>query len=1042
MMNTLATLMPWLVALLCLGGLVLRGAGRRPMVLLFASLPWLALLLSAAGDAEWFDVPWLRLGMPQLAFPACLTGTVAALHLLRPRGNPSPRRRVLLELTWGAALSSLALAAMRPELGMALDRVTLLLLVDRSRSMEMVADPDARLAAEQRLATQSMRAEDLLGVLAFGATAALEEPPHPRQELPPPQHAPLSREATDLEAALRRGLAELPPDSAARLVVFSDGVATRGDALAAAAAARASGVPIDTIALDRRPMDNLRVEEVTAPGTATRDEPFELRIVASATRAMGASLRVSEDGETVSEGTLELNSGQSVLRLRQNAGKPGFHRWDVELAALDPTLDPLTQDNRASTFLRTRGQALALVLEDPPGAGRATAEALRASGLLVDVKGPLGSPADLGQLAAYDLVVVAGLSADAFTPEQLTDLNSFTSAVGGGLLLMGSPRAFGPGGWARTPVEEVSPVSFDLKQERRRGSLAEVILIDYSGSMSARAGSHTKLELANEAAARSAAVLGAGDELGVAHVDTEVRWTVPLQAVTAPAALANTIRGVAPGGGGILVDLALRNGYQALAQRSANLRHVLLFADGSDAEERTHAPALVASAAAAGVTTSVVSLGRGPDSAALEKLSRVGGGRFYLVEDATRLPAIFAQETVIATRSAIHEGPFNASAAAPSPLLRNVDLAQAPALGGYVITVPKPRAEVLATALEGDPLLAQWSVGLGRVAVFASDYGAAWGGAWSTWPSATTLFGQLGRALMRRDDDADLRLVTEVAGGVLRLRASAIDDQGRAESFLRLTAHIAGPDGFSWKGALQATGTGQYETAVTLERPGAYVVTAVEDGDGGRSVMAGVVASNLDELRPAPTDRKLLQELSELTGGKVRDTLAGVFAERPTPRRSFRDFTAWLALSGALSLLFGVGARRLSAPELPARARAWLRAARQRLQRERRAQVAVAGPSTAEVLLRARTARRSNPVSPDVSRGGTAPQPPPATPAPVVPQPAARVAGSALGAPPRPAPAATVQRPAAAPTPGPEGTQAAKSTAELLLERRRQRQRP
>jgi len=206
--------------------------------------------------------------------------------------------------------------------------------------------------------------------------------------------------------------------------------------------------------------------------------------------------------------------------------------------------------------------------------------------------------------------------------------------------------------------------------------------------------------------------------------------------------------------------------------------------------------------------------------------------------------------------------------------------------------------------------------------------------------------------------------------------------------------------------------------------------------------MAGVVASNLDELRPAPTDRKLLQELSELTGGKVRDTLAGVFAERPTPRRSFRDFTAWLALSGALSLLFGVGARRLSAPELPARARAWLRAARQRLQRERRAQVAVAGPSTAEVLLRARTARRSNPVSPDVSRGGTAPQPPPATPAPVVPQPAARVAGSALGAPPRPAPAATVQRPAAAPTPGPEGTQAAKSTAELLLERRRQRQRP
>ena len=42
--------------------------------------------------------------------------------------------------------------------------------------------------------------------------------------------------------------------------------------------------------------------------------------------------------------------------------------------------------------------------------------------------------------------------------------------LGGGLLLMGGEHSLGPGGFGKTPIEDVSPVSFDLKQERRRAS--------------------------------------------------------------------------------------------------------------------------------------------------------------------------------------------------------------------------------------------------------------------------------------------------------------------------------------------------------------------------------------------------------------------------------------------------------------------------------------------------------------------------------------------------------------------------------------------
>src|SRR5262249_51230397 len=164
---------------------------------------------------------------------------------------------------------------------------------------------------------------------------------------------------------------------------------------------------------------------------------------------------------------------------------------------------------------------------------------------------------------------------------------------------------------------------------------------------------HTKLELANEAAARSAALLGPGDLLGVEHVDTIVHWSVPLGPVADKAAIDKAIRGVGVGGGGIYVDITLDAGYAALDGERVNLKHMLLFADGSDAEQMNGCEPKVADAYRRGITTSVVALGNGSDVPGLEKLSRLGYGRFYLIEDATRLPAVFAQETILAARSAL-----------------------------------------------------------------------------------------------------------------------------------------------------------------------------------------------------------------------------------------------------------------------------------------------------------------------------------------------------------------------------------------------------
>lgn len=848
---------------------------------------------------------------------------LAALSVLAPmgiliarvrRGRTSGGRDTAVKALVGVAALTAALAAADPHFGSALDRMALIVAVDRSRSTDLVPDALARTAGEVTAAALGMRPEDLIAVVAFGSDAALEEPLRARADPRPPQRAFVGRDATDLAAGIRRALAEAPADAATRIVVVSDGAATRGDTTGAALAATLAGIPVDVVPLEPRAVPNVRVEAVRAPTTADAGETLDLRVTTHSTSDAEVRVELSLDGEIRRTGTQRIHSGEDVFWLREQTTEAGLHRYEVRLSAASGAEDALPDDNQGTAFVQVLGRSRALVLEGDPGGADALRGALSAAAFDVDVASATQAPTSVDALARYDLVVLSDVPAHDFSADQLVDFGAHVERLGGGLLLLGGDRSLGPGGYARTPVEDVSPVSFEIRNERRRARLSEVIAIDYSGSMAAAAGGRTKLELANEAAARSASLLGSTDRLGVAHVDTAVRWTVPLSPVQDSVAIGRKIRAVGPGGGGIYVDLTLEATYAALEREAAELKHLLLFADGGDAEERERAPALADRALARGITTSVVALGRGHDVAGLEALSRRGKGRFYLIEDAGRLPAVFAQETTIAAGNSIEEVDFRPTPGAPIPATRGIDFAEAPPLHGYVVTQPKPRAEVALRAPQGDPLLATWSVGVGRSAAFTSDFKGRWGAAWTHWPSAPRLFAQLGRHLARGARDALVELESSARGGALLVRASAVRDDGAADSTRTLAARISGPGGFARTVPLSPEGPGSYAATVPLSRAGAYV-TAVTDET--TSVLVGTTSAVLplgEELEPRGADPGELRRVARVTGGRVRTGLAGIFEDRPEPRRAFRSILPLLMLASALSLVGSAGARRLSFP--------------------------------------------------------------------------------------------------------------------------------
>ncbi len=54
---------------------------------------------------------------------------------------------------------------------------------------------------------------------------------------------------------------------------------------------------------------------------------------------------------------------------------------------------------------------------------------------------------------------------------------------GGDLVVVGSDSAYGPGGYARTPLEDMLPVRMDLRGKSVSVSVALMLVVDVPGSM-------------------------------------------------------------------------------------------------------------------------------------------------------------------------------------------------------------------------------------------------------------------------------------------------------------------------------------------------------------------------------------------------------------------------------------------------------------------------------------------------------------------------------------------------------------------------------
>jgi len=845
-------------------------------------------------------------------------------------------------------------------------------------------------------ACKQMHKGDSAAVVVFGSDAYIELPASAVPSVARIYSTP-SRDYTDLSSALRLALATFPPKAGRQIVLLSDGNENLGSAIDQAAMAKASGVPIQVVPLRAEIASEVLLEHAVLPTEAKQGEPFELKIVASATTPASGRLRVFRNGQYLGSQQVSLLPGKSLLTVTQSVQEPGFYTYE---ALLEAGPDTLSENNRALAFVRVQGKPRVLLLAGVPEQARPLERALTGHDISATLRGLSGIPTSLSEWRSWDAVVFADVPAVSMDPQQMVMIQSYVRDLGGGFAMLGGEEGFGAGGYFRTPVEQTLPVDMSIRKQKVFPSLAVVLVMDTSGSSGMPIGGVEMIRLEAESAVQVVDTMQSIDQIGVVVSGEGVDIISPIRYARDKQSLMNDLRSMRPGGGGIYCRPSMEAAYQMMKGVEARTRHIIMLADGSDCDEQNGCDQVAALMKREKMTFSTVSFGLGPHTAFLQHIAETGGGKSYVATRASDLPRIFTKDAMLASKSLIVEEPFRPKADPSAEVLRGLDLDSMPPLLGYVATTPKSLAAVPMETHRDDPLLATWRYGLGRSVAFTSDAQARWAAHWLGWPGYGKFWAQAVRWMLARERPTGWNVTADESRGAGTITVEAVDARGEFVNFLDLEARLVGPSLKPQTLPLEQTAPGRYSAQFPVREVGAYLATVSQRGStAGSSATTGLVVPYPPEYRDLRPNEYLLSQVAQTTEGSLDPAPESIYGAARKAARFPQEIWSLLLLLAALVWPLDVAARRLivgtrQVVAAAARVRAgagrqWARltgAGRpqpvrdpvlQRLLRSSHGRKAQAGqPPSQEPSARPPLEAAPPPVA-DLSAGSSRPQPPP-----------------------------------------------------------------
>jgi Mg-chelatase subunit ChlD len=783
----------------------------------------------------------------------------------------------------------IATALARPSVTSYERRICTVFVVDVSDSVS-----DDQLKAARRLIDRawSARGENEVRLVTFAASPVAVPIPEDAKRVPKlARHkGRRAREHSDPQAAIQHAYGLFPPNKLKRIVLLSDGNETDGDLLAESYKAASRGVPVHVQRLPERKQKEVLVRTLSLPREVRMGAPFDLvaEIYSTHREKVGLTLYKDEfinglDGHK----KVELKPGYNEVRFKSRVREAGYVAFRLVMGGVKR--DTWRSNNQASAILAVEGRPRVLYVEGEPTYAGFLKQALEAERIDVEVRGPYGIPASVNQLQKFDLLLVSDVPAMYVGLGHMAAIHAYVRDLGGGFIMAGGQNSFGAGGYYGTRIEKILPVRFDTEKKRDQPSLAMVLAIDRSGSMSG-----PKLELAKDAAKATTELLGSSDLIGVVAFDSSAMVLVRLQRAANRLRILNDISRLRSGGG-TSIRPALQEAYNQLQGATAKVKHVILLSDGQSSYSGI--PALVDEMAQNRITVSAVGVGGGADRTLLQMIAERGNGRFYHTDDANNIPKIFTKETTQVARSALVEEAVMVRVLKNANVLRGINWGSAPYLRGYVSTKPKPLSETLLVSDYGEPILAIWRVGLGKTAAFTSDVKNRWAVEWLRWQGYSQFWSQLVREVMRHRIQRSFDMKAKIHHGQVKVTVDAIDRSDHFINGLDSSLTLINPriPGAKQTIHLHQRAAGRYEATLPLKRYGSFLLRATHKVNG-KTVARSLTSLSVPypkEYTDLVQNQDLLARAARVSGGKVDPKVGAIFDPGKERIRYHRELWSW-----------------------------------------------------------------------------------------------------------------------------------------------------
>ena len=844
-----------------------------------------------------------------LLHPIWLLLLIPLIISLRMWKPPSP----LLGILRLAMLSLILLAMCGLAVKLPSRAGTVVVVADRSQSMP--PDSEAKQKEAIDLIQGAMGNNVNLAVLSFGRDAAIEQSPQSGKFAGFVNE--VHGDASDLNGAIEKAMALIPRGAPGKLLMLSDGRWTGKDPSGVAAQAAARNIALDYRPMQRNSTNDVAISHIDAPEVVTPGESFMLAVWVRAPVPSEVSFELLRGNQRLAVGTRQVPSGLSRLVFRDKAIRPGTHQYTVRITGTEA--DPVPENNSAKILVGIEGPRPILHITTAADSG--LARLLQVGGLDVKTASPSAYHWSLDELSGYSAVLVENVLADEIGLHGMENLAVWVKETGAGFMMTGGKHAYGPGGYFRSPLEPIMPVSMELRQEHRKLALAIVVAMDRSGSMSMTVGGgRTKMHLANLATVEVLDMLSPMDEFGVVAVDSSPHIIANLAQVENQSHVRGKILRIGSQGGGIFVYEALSAAAKMLLKAQAGTRHIILFADAADSEQPGRYLELLEECRKANITVSVVGLGTANDVDAelLRDIARHGDGRSFFTKNAEELPRLFAQDTFVVARSTFIDEPTTVRTTGGMVSLAGRGYQITSPIGGYNLCYLRPDANLAAVTVDEykAPVVAAWQAGIGRVLCYTGEADGPHTGPIAGWGDVGNFLTSLVRwtAGDSRNLPGGMLLTQKVKNGINVVELH-LDPDREGEVFRELPTvtvlrGVVGETPTVDKTELSWTSADTLGVDIPIHGS-ETVLTTVEVPGGGNISLPPVCLPYSPEFKPVNTESGLatMERLSKATDGKQRINLGEIWDDLPRQPRLI-SLQPWLLILALILLLLEVLERR------------------------------------------------------------------------------------------------------------------------------------